>query len=225
MWAYPKNLHLLASHFDIGKNYACRDAVWKWIQRIQSLKDIKIEWIDEVDEVYAVSADGVDFKLWERKHHRYNVDVKACSHKFNNFAAKYLIALSIYKPKCVLLAGPFIGGVPDLEMMEKSGLKDWLIKKAKLVMVDQGFSSKDPTERATHAYPNKRDSQKLHKFKSHARLRHETFNGRLAFFDALSNTFRHGFNKHAMVFEAVVVIVQYQMDNGSPIFLVYMCLQ
>jgi hypothetical protein len=32
-------------------------------------------------------------------------------------------------------------------------------------------------------------------------------------------TFRHGgMDEHKHVFEAVVVIVQYQMDNGSPIF-------
>jgi hypothetical protein len=31
-------------------------------------------------------------------------------------------------------------------------------------------------------------------------------------------TFRHGFDKHGFALEAVVVIVQYQMGNGSPIF-------
>jgi hypothetical protein len=44
-------------------------------------------------------------------------------------------------------------------------------------------------------------------------------NGRLKCFGSLSaQAFRHGFDKHKFVFEAVVVTVQYQMDDGSPIF-------
>jgi hypothetical protein len=62
-------------------------------------------------------------------------------------------------------------------------------------------------------------SKELEKFKSRAWLRHETFNGRLKCFGSLSpQRFRHGIDKHKFVFEAIVVTVQYQMDNVSPIF-------
>lgn len=220
LWTYPKNAENLASRFDICKSYAYGDAVWKWIKRIQSLKEEKIVWDEDVDEIYAISADGVDFKLWEKKHPRYNIDKKAYSQKFKKCAAKYIIALSIYKAKCVLVAGPFIGGVGDLEMLEASGLQAWLLKHNKRCMLDRGFHSKEPAKQATHAYPCESDKKELHRFKSRARLRQESFNGRLEFFHALSNTFRHGFDKHKHVLEAVVVIVQYQMDNGSPIFAV-----
>jgi hypothetical protein len=65
------------------------------------------------------------------------------------------------------------------------------------------------------------DSKALGNFKSRGRLRQETFNGRLKFFRSLSDTFRHGFDKHKLVFEAIVVIIQqYQMDNGSEIYAV-----
>jgi hypothetical protein len=40
----------------------------------------------------------------------------------------------------------------------------------------------------------------------------------LKFFDALSQTFRHHVDKHTLVLEAVWVTVQYQMDNGLPVF-------
>jgi hypothetical protein len=69
------------------------------------------------------------------------------------------------------------------------------------------------------ALPNHRDSKALYSFKSRAQLRQETFNGRLNLFDVLNQTFRHGFDKHSkLAIEAVCVIVQYQMDNGRPIF-------
>ena len=218
LWTHPKNLEQVASRFDIGRSHSCGDPVWKWMQRIQSMKEEKIKWLDDIDEIYAASADGVDFKIWEKKHPKCNIDRKACSHKFNSCAAKCLIALSVHKAKCVLMAGPFDGGVGDLEMMELSGLKELLIRLQKKAILDRGFFSRDPVERETHCHPSEIDSKELHNFKSRVRLRHETFNRRLAHFEALSNTFRHGTEKHEMAFEAIVVIVQCQMDNGSPIF-------
>jgi hypothetical protein len=62
------------------------------------------------------------------------------------------------------------------------------------------------------------DSKELKKLKTRSRLRHESFNGRIKAFGILQNKFRHGFEKHGFALEAVVVIVQYQMDNGSPIY-------
>jgi hypothetical protein len=60
----------------------------------------------------------------------------------------------------------------------------------------------------------------LNNFKSRAQLRQETFDGRLKFFGSLKDTFWHGYDNHKFVFEAIAVIVQYQMDNGSESFAV-----
>lgn len=218
LWAAPKNSAILASAVDCCERLARGEPVWKWVRRIQQLKDNKIEALGDVDEIYAVSADGIDFKLWERKHHRYNIDPAACSHKFKACAAKYLIALSIQSAKCVLVSGPYPGGMSDLDMMRASGLQELLSEKEKIAMLDRGFRSKDPNESKFHAYPDEIDDPELHKFKSRCRLRQETFNRRLRHFTILLNTFVYGFDKHKIAFEAVVVIVQYQMDLGSPIF-------
>jgi hypothetical protein len=58
----------------------------------------------------------------------------------------------------------------------------------------------------------------LYRFKSRARLRHETFNGRIKHFASLRDTFRHGEEKHRLAFEAICVTVQYQMENGKPLY-------
>jgi hypothetical protein len=47
---------------------------------------------------------------------------------------------------------------------------------------------------------------------------HETFNSRLKNFHCLDDRFRHGIDKHKICFEAICVIVQYQLENGSPLF-------
>ena len=52
------------------------------------------------------------------------------------------------------------------------------------------------------------------------RARHESFCSRIKLFSALDRPFRHGARKHKAVFEAVCVIVQYDMENGRPLWLV-----
>ena len=44
-------------------------------------------------------------------------------------------------------------------------------------------------------------------------------NGRLKNFKALNATFRHSIeDKHQAVFEAIIVIIQYELDHGIAIF-------
>ncbi len=84
------------------------------MERIAALKAKKICWkdVDSADnlEVFAISTDGVDCKLREEKHAFLPRDNSACSHKMNSTAAKYEVALSVQRAKCVHMAGPFKGG-------------------------------------------------------------------------------------------------------------------
>jgi hypothetical protein len=220
LWAGPKNASILASAMDISTDDASGHPLWIWVTRIGSLKGNKIFMDLTVDAIYAISADGIDFKIWEKKHPKYNIDTKAFSQKFKACGAKYLIALSLTEAKCVFIAGPYLGGVSDSETMVESGLQDLLLQHNKVAMLDRGYHSKIPKHRETHAYPEEIDPPDLHNFKSRARLRQETFNRRLRCFEVLSRTFTNGWDKHKLAFEAVVIIVQYQMENGSPIFCV-----
>jgi hypothetical protein len=223
LWCRPKNAHVFASRFGVCIDYAQGTHFWKWVERIAALTEKKIVWDKRLDskssEYFAISSDGVDFKLWERKHELYPYDAKAMSHKFKSCAAKYIIALSVYEPKCVFIEGPFRGGKPDLEMFRESGLMQKLIANGKVCIADRGFRSKNPREQNCFALPDYMDAGRdLYKTKSRGRLRQETWNGRLKHFGALSQTFTHGFVKHGTVLRAVAVLVQYQMDNGSPIY-------
>ena len=118
-----------------------------------------------------------------------------------------------------------------MDMFRIGGLKEKLldlnqtvqgVRRVKVCLGDGIYHSKkhDLREDELFSIPNRYDSKELNNFKSRGRLRHETLNARLKFFNALGLPFRHGFNDHKFVFEAIVVIVQYQMDNGSPIFAV-----
>jgi hypothetical protein len=79
-------------------------------------------------------------------------------------------------------------------------------------------SQATPEEHERLALPNPIDNPVLANFKARARARHESFNGRLKFFESLNKTFCHNSDNHVHIFEAVCVIVQYQMDNGAELF-------
>ena len=222
LWTYPRNSHQLACVFGMCERYSRGKPLWKWIQKIAAMRQKKIVWdpcLDRPDtEIFVVTVDGTDFRLNEVKHERYPIDRQMCSHKYNHASVKYEIAISIFRPKCVWINGPFRGGMNDMDIF-RMGLKQ-KIAHGKIVVADQGYRGKDDIEPLMISVPNKQDSKELNKFKSRARARHESFNGRLKFYQSLNTTFRHGFDKHKCVFEADCVLVQYLMYNGAEIFVV-----
>ena len=217
LWIYPKNASLIACTFKLCEKYSRGANLWKWVKKIAALKAKKIVWHPDLDnpnkEKFVYTIDGTDFRTWEKKHLTLNLDKKQCSKKFNHGAVKYEIAMSVYRPKCVWINGPFRGGLHDLEVF-RAGLKAKM-PAGKVAIVDRGYRTSEADEVGVFSYPDNMDSKELGNFKSRARLRHEGFNGRLKHFGSLCQTFCHGFDNHKFVFEAVVVIIQYQMDNGT----------
>jgi hypothetical protein len=113
------------------------------------------------------------------------------------------------------------GGKHDITIF-REGLKG-KIREGKKAIVDRGYGRGYAANRRDErmlSQPNGIDSKELNNFKSRARLRQETFNGRLKKYLALESTFRHGMAKHKLVFEALCVTVQYHMNNGSHLYAV-----
>lgn len=174
----------------------------------------KIKWprrFDDPDtERFIITVDGVDCKIWEPKRPTLPVDKSYYSHKFRKAGLRYELGISVHGSKLVWMSGPHkCGNHPDKSIFRHKGLKD-KIREGKRVIADGAYSGFREV-----SIPNHADDKKLKNFKSRARLRHETFNARIKSFGCLQNTFRHGMKKHKIAFEAVCVIVQYQMDNGT----------
>lgn len=223
LWNYPKNASVLSSRFStLCERRSRGEPLWKWIRKIGELKEQKIVWDPSLDDpemaIFAVSVDGTDFRIWEPKHPLLNMDKKYCSQKFKHGAVKYEITLSVFHSKCVHIAGPYRGGMHDLDMFRKGGLKAKMKNNRKLAIADRGYLAKSKEEKKMFSLPDNMDGKDLKKFKSRARCRHETFNGRLKSFSCLEHTFHHGIDKHKLALEAVVVTVQYAMEHGSPIY-------
>ena len=113
------------------------------------------------------------------------------------------------------MKSPVKAGTSDLTIY-KSGLKD-KIPAGKKAITDNGYRDKSDSKLAP---PNSHDAKELRTFKARARMRQETFNGRIKNFDCLSDLFRHGIERHGTCFEAICVILCYEMELVSPLFVV-----
>jgi len=219
LWAYPKNAEILATQFRVSSKYSQGKHLWKWVTKIQAMKQKVITWECIGSERFPISVDGVDCRVWEpRKDCQFPIDPTYSSHKFKHAAFKYELGVSVYHPKLVWINGPFKGGTSDITIFQSALNRK--IGKQKKAIADRGYNCSNPDDAKKLATPNDSDSKELKKFKSRARARHETLNSRIKNFACTAETFRHGMEKHKASFEAVCVMVQYQMDNGAHIFAV-----
>lgn len=125
----------------------------------------------------------------------------------------YEIGLSIFESKVVWTNGPFPAGQSDLAVFRKIGGLKSIMPDGMHLIGDNGYQGE-----VIVSTPNEFDSFIVKTFKERARARHETFNKRIKEFKILDERFRHGVEKHKIVFEAICVIVQYDMENGRPLF-------
>lgn len=162
--------------------------------------------------IFLISVDGVHCRCYEPWHPLHSKNPEYYSHKFHQAGLTYELGIAVYESKLVWINGPFPAGQNDITVYRKA-LKA-KIPDGKKVIGDRGYRG----EKATIRLPNSHNTKKVRQFMGRARARHESFNSRIKNFAVLSERFRHGEEKHKWCFEAVCVIVQYQMDNGSPLF-------
>jgi DDE superfamily endonuclease len=201
--------------------------LWRYTHAIQALCASKIKWIedwnnpDHVDEIMIISVDGVHCTIREP---RQMPSSSWFSHKTHGPALSYEIAIAIQHNKVVHINGPFPAGVPDITIFRKEGGLKSRIPDGKYGTADRGYLG-EPTLRT----PNPRDTQLAKDFKKRSQARHETFNSRLKNFKILSTRFRHRHTQHGKLpvtchdnhrsaFEAVCVLLQFDMENGHPLF-------
>lgn len=235
IWTYPKNAKVLNGRFSfLCLRNACGEPVWRWVSKILALRAAKIVWPESLDkddsETFVVSVDGVDFKIWEKKHPLLNKDEKMCSHKFKSAGLKYEIGISVFKSDCVWLAGPFRCGkhdatiyqgkedAADLSLRQELGLPPHKCLQDKLCPGKLAIADSIYSKGRGCAVPNQSDPKDLHNFKARGRCRQETFNGRLKCYGILQHCFCHSIQRHKIAFEAVAVTVQYSMEDGLELF-------
>lgn len=163
---------------------------------------------------FLLSVDGVHFCIHEP---RCKPRARWSSFKFESAGLAYEIALSTFESKIVWISGPYESVAHDKEIYLQN-LKT-KIPPGK-VIADRGYSGPEPGTK-TLSIRNDLNSPKLRKFKRRVRARHENFNARIKVFNVLNSAFRWKKNrlaKHKAAFEAVCVLVRFDIEIDSPLF-------
>jgi DDE superfamily endonuclease len=160
-----------------------------------------------------MTVDGTHCQIEEPRDKTLSLNTSYFSHKLNKSALNYELGVSIFKNQLVWVNGPFPAGMHDIRVYREHGLKE-KIPLGKKIIGDNGYQGESNTVDAPNVY----DCDHVKEFKRRARLRHESFNSRIKNFKCLSNRFKHSIKLHQAAFEAVCVIVQYQIENGNPLF-------
>lgn len=148
-----------------------------------------------------VSLDGVDFPIQEPQ----PFSRMWYSHKFKGAGLRYEIGISIRTGKIVWTYGGLpCGDWPDLKIAKESYIH--CVKKGELTLADRGYNLRSYFKTPTTAQEKR------------ILARHETLNGRLKQFGAMSQRFRHSKEKHPVLFSACINVVQVGLQNGEFLF-------
>ena len=189
-----------------------RKWVWTIIFALSDLKADKIKFPESDSWVltFIVSVDGTDCPIEEPR----PFDKAWFSQKFKGPGVKYEVALDVLTGCCVWINGPFKASKSDITIY-REGLRQ-LIPEGRFAVGDLGYRG----EPANMTYPNALDPEDVAELKRRISARQETFFSRMKSFKVLKVPFRHKpvMQRHKRCFEAVAVLVQYSIDNGSPLF-------
>lgn len=220
---YPTE-HNHAGHWKSTEN-TTRSKTWKYVLAIRKLIDHKVKWIvpdpnNPPEQTFLVSVDGTHCQISEPRN---DPNKDWLSYKNKKPGLTYELAISVYEDKLVWINGPFRASVNDITIFESpSGLQEKL-PTGKKAIADNAYSSAPKA-----STKNPLDDKTVKVLKKRARARHEIFNKRIKDFKILSTRFRSTkgspklglptvLDKHKAVFEACCVLVQYDVEEESPL--------
>ena len=127
-----------------------------------------------------------------------------------------MIGLSIINGGIVWCNGPFAAGLwPDWKIFKEGGLLEHLDEN-KRVEADDGYAAGDPEwckTRSSFYHP-----EAARGIRNTVRARHETVNGRIKNFGALSSVYKHNILKHGIFVKAALVLTQLSINRGEKLF-------
>jgi DDE superfamily endonuclease len=173
----------------------------------------KIKWIfdenpqepNDNEAILIASVDGTHCRINEPRN---DPNTQYYSYKHNGPGLTYELGLALHEDRLVWINGPFKAGEPDIAVFRKPGGLGDMIPPGRKVIADKGYRG-EPDKIST---PNPHDSVTAELYKRRARARHETFNKQIKAFKILGEQFRHELSCHKIAFEAVCVLIQYDIE-------------
>ena len=209
-------LHFLRA-YPLERNLAAymgahRRTVMKWVKthvtKISLLKPFKIR-LPEPDDIikFFLTVDGTDCPINEPTPFNKNW----MSHKFKGAAIKYEVGIDM-QGNFAWISPPYRGSVHDSTIFKRS-LRGF-VPNGHCVIVDSAYGYKDEKVAPVSEY----DDDEVTRFKKRSLARHETGNKRIKDWKVTSVDFRHSLDFHAPCFHSSVVLSQYNVEHGEPLF-------
>ena len=192
----------------------CQDLGWVFVQRMAALLPFKIVWPANFRETFIATVDGTCTQTSEPRTANLRRDKRNYCKKFNRAGRNHEIAVDLWTSRCIHAKVSDPGGTHDLTAIRQELLGK--VPAGKRLIADRGYISFKNNEHEVIAFPNPLDPPELKKFKSEARARHENFNKRLKDYKCLKEVFSMSLSKHQQCFDAVVVLVQYAIEDTGP---------
>jgi DDE superfamily endonuclease len=186
-----------------------------YVQAIQALKSSKIKFRREDGAIESRTVDCLHIPICEP---RTNPSATFCSPKTKHPALSYEVCLIARRQQVAWVNGPFPAGTTDIRIFRAPGGLKSQLRDGEYLFADQGYRGEPDTLRVR----NPRDTDAVKEAKRRSLARQESFNARLKSFKILSQPFR-GKNahdgvtchdSHKTIVEAIVVLLQYEMENG-----------
>jgi len=209
---YPKLVQMAAKYKQT--EVTCSKWAWYYVEKLHEQFPLKIFWRwrvnpDNADEVFIASVDGVHCRIKEPG----GFDSRYNSHKVGKACLNYEVACAIREPKIVHFCGPTFQQNDGTVSQRPDGIQS-KVPAGKKIVTDKLYNGYG----SCFVTPNPRDPKPLRKFKDRCRARQESVNMRLKRYEILAGVYRHKRAYHTVIFRAVCVIVQYEMELGEPIF-------
>jgi DDE superfamily endonuclease len=166
--------------------------------------------IDDNEAIIFATIDGVYCRIFEQ---RKDPGSKWYSWKHNGPGLTYELCVDIHRQKLLWIGGPRPAGTPDIALCKETGVLE-KIPAGRKIIGDKGYRGV-PDKITT---PTGDESNNVKIFKGRARARHETINKRIKSFGIIRQQFRSDIGYHRMAFEAVCVLVQYDIESDHPLF-------
>jgi transcription elongation factor Elf1 len=215
LFRYPTREGMEAA-FDKSKGYVSKKA-WDMIGRIAALKKEVIVWPENPSVgTWGISVDGTHIWKQEKKHEELSQDPGEGSHKLKHAAKTFEFGISL-TGGIVWINGPYRAGMNDLNVFRlPGGLKEKLTETGMRAIGDNGYRGEPDLVSTPN---NAHDSKPVRRFKSRARLRHETCNRMTKVFEIIqAGRFRHSETKLKKAVEAICVICNIKIEHEMPLF-------
>lgn len=228
-WKLYETEHVMAGRWDLHEE-VIRGVVQMTTRRLAKRKKDKIVFGNfHKKQVYLGTIDNKHCRLQEP---RTDPDSKWYSHKFNGPGVTYEVAVDIVKDRILSVNGPYPASCHDITIFRggktKTKKDKWdqnalyfKIPEGKRLIGDSGYLG-EPDKVTTTLGGH---SKEVKAFLARAKSRQETVFTRYNNFKILNDGFRHGKNGlkaklklHKSVFDAISVVIQYDLESGHPLF-------